>query len=150
MSTTAVYGKPVHDNILRQIVNTKSKVYGLGFPSGSKIQSGYFFKQAGLDLVRNNLKQLLKTELGERVMLPNFGISLQKYLFQPMDQQTFEDLVFEVQSSITKYATGVRILKIRVFPNQTIGLEDLQSLVLSVDLELKELENQIINLEINI
>ena len=122
----------------------------MGFPVGSRSTGGYLFKQAGIDLIKNNLKQLLRTEKGERVMMPNYGVSLRKFVFQPMDQQTFEELTQEVQSAISKYATGVKIIKLAVVRDDRTGFEDLGSLIVKLSLELRELENQVISLEFNI
>lgn len=148
--TTSIYGISVDKTINKQIVNIKPKVYGLGFPVGSRSTGGYLFKQAGIDLIKNNLKQLLRTEKGERVMMPNYGVSLRKFVFQPMDQQTFEELTQEVQSAISKYATGVKIIKLAVVRDDRVGFEDVGSLIVKLSLELRELENQVINLELTI
>tara|TARA_R100000315_G_C5208932_1_gene123813 strand:- start:132 stop:578 length:447 start_codon:yes stop_codon:yes gene_type:complete len=48
------------------------------------------------DAVRNNVKSLLLTERGERIMQPSLGLNLKKYLFEPLD----EDLRLKIESEI--------------------------------------------------
>ena len=49
-----------------------------------------------LEAVKVNVRNLLQTELGERVMQPNLGIQLKRYLFEPFT----EDVKIAIQNSI--------------------------------------------------
>ena len=49
-----------------------------------------------LEAVKVNVTNLLQTELGERVMQPNLGIQLKRYLFEPFT----EDVKIAIQNSI--------------------------------------------------
>ena len=51
-----------------------------------------------LEAVKQNVLNLCSTELGERVMQPNLGVSIKKYLFEPFS----EDLVVQVQDTIVE------------------------------------------------
>jgi len=46
--------------------------------------------------VRNNIKSLLLTERGQRIMQPSLGLNLKKYLFEPINQ----DIVSRIESDI--------------------------------------------------
>ena len=51
-----------------------------------------------LEAVRNNVKSLLLTERGERMMQPSLGLNLKKYLFEPLNDDlklTIENEIFE-------------------------------------------------------
>ena len=39
-------------------------------------EGAYFTGETGVDLIRNNLRQLLLCNKGERVMLPDYGLNL--------------------------------------------------------------------------
>ena len=39
-----------------------------------------------LEAVKQNVLNLCSTELGERVMQPNLGVSIKKYLFEPFQK----------------------------------------------------------------
>lgn len=96
----------------------KLKPYGFSFPVSNK-GGGYLKRSSGLELVKNNLKQLLLTNRGERVMLPNYGTNLREYLMEPLDQALFSQIRREIIESISKYARNVNLLKIQIIPGDT-------------------------------
>ena len=74
-----------------------------------------FGKATGVDLIKNNLEQLIRTEKGERVMLPDYGLALKKYLFSPLDETTYALLKEDILKNIRKYFSIGRVLKLVVF-----------------------------------
>ena len=46
---------------------------------------GYFATQSGVRQIRSDLLALILTNQGERIMLPNFGCDLRRFLFEPGD-----------------------------------------------------------------
>ena len=107
-------------------------------------------KESGVELIRNNLKQLLSTDLGERVLLPRYGLNLKKYLFQPMDEELFEAIKSEILGTMSRYANNVRVLKLRVVPLDDYGLEGLQALKVVLSLQLKESDNLVFEVGVKI
>ena len=83
--TVNVYGKIPPRYIKQSPTSKRQEVYGLAFPLGSAPNGGFLSKKSGVDLIKGAVKQLLLTERGERIMLPNFGCNLRKFLFQPLD-----------------------------------------------------------------
>ena len=61
------------------------------------------------DLVEQNLKNLLLTIPGERVMDPTFGVGLATYLFEPNDPITYADIQAKIQQQVQKYMPFVQI-----------------------------------------
>ena len=58
---------------------------------------GYFASTSTtIEAVKNNIRNLLLTEAGERIMQPHFGLSLRSVLFEQMDG----DLDLEIQEDI--------------------------------------------------
>ena len=49
-----------------------------------------------IEAVKQNILNLCSTELGERVMQPNLGLRLKRFLFEPFS----EDIVTQVQNTI--------------------------------------------------
>jgi len=95
------------------------KDYGFAFPLGD-IDSGKFLaKSSDLQLVKGQLKQLLFTNRGERVMLPSYGTNLRRFLMEPMDQATFSQIKREILESFSKYARNVAVNKLQIFPGST-------------------------------
>jgi len=113
--TINVYGKALPPKS-RNTVNLKlDKTIGFKYPIDTRPVRGYFTKQTGIELIKNNLRQLIKTEPGERFMLPNYGCNLRRYLMEPMDQATFSQVRDTIKNSIYKYLSNVSILKLSVF-----------------------------------
>jgi hypothetical protein len=126
-TTTNTYGAN-NPYIPTKGVESKHKsIYGLGWPfvrpknrvvetEDIKIsnESSYVSKEAGVALIKNNVKQLLSTTTGERLMLPDFGVELEKYLFEPADETTFSMIKEEVSAALDTYFDTVKIIALRV------------------------------------
>lgn len=57
---------------------------GVPYPI-TKHARGYFRIQSGLDQIKSDLLALILTNSGERVMMPQFGVDLRRFLFEPND-----------------------------------------------------------------
>ena len=91
-----------------------------------------------LDAVRVNLKSLILTEMGERVMQPNLGVSIKKYLFEPFS----EDIVVQIQDTIVEsmnfWLPFVQLNDIRVKMSDNDSAEGRSTMEISVDFSLKQ------------
>lgn len=113
-SSTTVYGKVVQ-TIPRNILTLKlNKEVGMMYPIPNPAYRGYFSKVAGLELYKANLRQLIRTDKGERFMLPDYGCSLKEYLMEPLDSITFEQIKEDIANSISKYLDKITISKLQV------------------------------------
>lgn len=132
--TTTVYGSTTSVGIKKTISNSGwEKLVGLQYPLHASLGKGFFSKESNIPLIKNNIRQLLQTERGERVMLPNFGVSLRRFLFQQLDQQTFEEIREEVLYSLKNYVPGIQVTKIRVIESSTEN-----KIIISLDIRLRE------------
>jgi phage baseplate assembly protein W len=148
--TTSIYGRSPSIGIQKDVISTTKKVYGLGYPLPLTPKKGYFAKQSGVTLVRNNLRQLLMTNKGERVMLPDYGTNLQAYLFEPLDKFTVQNIRDDILHAISKYAAGVSVTKLQVYPNNKVNLEGVQGINVVLHVQVQELDNQIIDVKVEI
>ena len=84
--------------VVKDTKDFDSYAYGITLPL-RRGETG-FFEQAfvSFEQAKSNLKNLLLTRKGERVMQPNFGTGLHSLLFEQIDD-TFES---RVQETITK------------------------------------------------
>lgn len=121
----------------------RQEIYGLDYPLGRTRDSGGFFKKnSGRQMVRQAIEQLIKTEKGERIMLPNFGCTLRKYLFQPITQDLFEDIKDNITRAFNSYIVGATLRKVGIFETgeyDAAGGNQLR-VVLSVTLDADDLE----------
>ena len=67
--------------------------------------NGYYFKlnNNDKDAIRADLLHLLLTNKGERLYLPDFGSDLRKYIFEPNDSITHEDIRNNLNETIKRY-----------------------------------------------
>ena len=54
-------------------------------------------------LIRQNLKMLVLTSPGERVMIPDFGVGVRTYLFENFSDTIFIDLTNAIKKQAQKY-----------------------------------------------
>ena len=148
--TVEVFGSVPPRYMKRGITSQKQEVYGLSFPLGSALGGGFFSKRSGIVMIREAVKQLLLTERGERVMLPNFGCNLRKFLFQPLNESTFESIKREIQYSFKNYIVGAHIAKLAVFPMGEAGPAGGNSLKVVLSLQIDSADLEIFDVEVNI
>lgn len=118
-NNTVVYGKAPANITAKAVTSKLDKQIGFKYPIESDPKKGYFSKLTGLKLIRANISQLLRTEKGERFMLPNYGCDLRKYLMEPMDQTLFNQIRKDILDSIGRYLNTVTVSKIQVFETKT-------------------------------
>ena len=83
-------------------------------------------------LIRQNLKMLILTDPGERVMLPDFGVGLRTYLFENFSDTVYYEIETKIEEQVKKYLPVVYINKVN-FDNSnpdanTLGLQIVYSI----------------------
>jgi phage baseplate assembly protein W len=132
------YGREVPKSASFDIKSKGEKYFGLNFPFGN-LSEGLFLKKAsGVELIKSNLRQLLLTRRGERVMRPNFGTNLKDYLMEPLDQALLNRIRREIIESVYRYASNVDLLKIQVIPIESATLSGGHALNIKLFCALKE------------
>ena len=76
--------------------------YGIGLQFG-RGEKGYFSTKADKRLITDNLKQIILTNPGERVHNPDFGVGLERYLFEPNDDILTSTLKDVIKTQVRKY-----------------------------------------------
>ena len=61
------------------------------------------------DVVKQNLKMLVLTIPGERIMLPDFGCGLYRLLFEPMSPVTYQQVSTVIHKQVQKYMPFINI-----------------------------------------
>tara|TARA_Y100001972_G_C7619735_1_gene310775 strand:- start:136 stop:546 length:411 start_codon:yes stop_codon:yes gene_type:complete len=73
----------------------------------------YEYHGTVVDVVKQNLKNILLTNPGERVMDPDFGVGVSRFLFEV--KGTFEDILRDrVYRQISKYAPYVQLEDVEI------------------------------------
>ena len=74
-----------------------------GFVGNSTIKS----------VAKQNLKMLLLTSPGERMMIPNFGVGLRRYIFEPLNEETFGSIESRINQQVQRYLPYISIVNIK-------------------------------------
>lgn len=86
---------------------------GIAFPFRAD-ETGFPRANSGLELITDSIQVILLTEVGERLMRPNFGSRLRSYLFENVDDFTMEAIKAEVFRALLEQEPRVIILNIDV------------------------------------
>ena len=138
------------------IDNDTNKYVGIDLPiRKSHDVQGYFASTSTtIEAVKNNIRNLLSTHAGERLMQPNLGINLRKYLFQQVTDefivQIQDDILdvlemwlpfVEVRDIIVKVGNNVSELLIEVVFNITQDPNTLNSVQISIASTSEQVDN---------
>jgi hypothetical protein len=92
------------------------KGYSVVLPFNYNKEDGpYALNKTLLDVVKQNLKTLILTDRGERIMLPDFGVGLKRFLFNNLNQTTSLEIRSEVETQVRKYLPFVQIEEVNVY-----------------------------------
>ena len=74
-----------------------------------------------LDAVKTNIKNLLLTDIGERVMQPTLGIKLKKFLFEQFTDETILGVETTIIDTLGYWMPFVKIneIKVKMSDNET-------------------------------
>lgn len=67
-------------------------------------------KNKGNEMVRAQVSQILLTSPGERVMLPNFGVDIDSFLFEQITPDLLRQLKDEILEQIAEYASNLEVV----------------------------------------
>lgn len=71
--------------------------------------NGQMLWSEGEDNIRESMMIILRTRPGERLMMPEFGCNLERYLFEPNTLATLTLIQEEVRRAITRWERRVRV-----------------------------------------
>jgi len=98
----------------------KTRYINIDFPFKDSDKGFYLnLNQTDRDAIRADLLHLLLTNKGERLYLPDFGSDLKKYIFEPNDAITHEEIRDNLNETIKTYIPNVIINSIE-FKNNDV------------------------------
>lgn len=77
---------------------------------------------AGDQLVRQSIEVIFDTEPGERVMLPNFGCGLRRFLMEPNSPATRTAIRQEIGDSLRRWEPRIQVSEVDVAPGDDPAL----------------------------
>ena len=100
--------------------------YSVRLPLTQDSGDGYTMIKRIKTLVKQNLKMLILTNPGERVMEPEYGVGIRQFLFESFESDVFARIDNKIRKQVALYMPAVQITKLR-FANSdpdtnTLGL----------------------------
>jgi len=86
--------------------------FGVALPLQRDSADGFAMIKTIKKLVKQNLKMLLLTNPGERVMAPNFGVGIKQFLFHNFGTNTQVQIEDKIKEQVKIYMPAVRISEI--------------------------------------
>jgi len=72
-------------------------------PLSTSSIDGYTLIKSYKELVAQNLKNLIFTIPGERIMNPDFGVGIKRYLFEQNTPETYQVITARIKKQVLKY-----------------------------------------------
>ena len=70
-------------------------------------------------MAEQNLKMVILTNPGERIMQPDFGAGIRQLLFEPANTNTVEDVKNRIQTQVNRYLPYINLIELNVFVSET-------------------------------
>ena len=99
-----------------------SRAYDANYASGSSDGGGVFVSSySTLEQSVSNLKMLLLTRLGERIMQPGFGTTIQSTLFENLGSGTRQALDDSITGALERWLPYMILEELDIFENRVQG-----------------------------
>lgn len=94
----------------------RKQYYGIKFPLTANNLDGFFLdlNEKVEDKVASEILHTILTPKRSRIRKPEFGTNLAKYIFEPSDELTWEDVKSEVIEAVSSYVANVDLTEISV------------------------------------
>ncbi len=87
---------------------------GIAFPFRIDPQTKGIAKAQGAEKIRQNIHQLLRTHIGERVMQREYGCSLRQLLHEPNDDALHALIRYQIQTAIVRWAPEIVLQNVSI------------------------------------
>ena len=67
-------------------------------------------KLYNLESIYQSIDNIINTEKGQRLFLPEFGVDLWQYLFEPMTYEVVNQVYYEVYDALERWEPRIKIL----------------------------------------
>ena len=100
---------------------------------------GYFASTSTtIEAVKNNIRNLLLTEAGERIMQPHFGLSLRSVLFEQMDGDLDLEIQEDILNKLNFWLPFVNVEDIQIFGIEDDGNFDKNTVAVKIDFNINQ------------
>lgn len=101
-------------------MNNKRQYYGIKYPFTVNNEDGLFIDLNDniRDKVGSEIAHVLLTPKKSRIMMPEFGTDLLKFIFNENIERNWDDIEDEIKDSVAKYVPNASIESIRAFRDE--------------------------------
>ena len=94
----------------------KVQNFGIKYPFTNKDFQNYFLDvcKDTKDMVRGQIMHVIFTPKGQRLREPEFGTDLIRYIFEPNEELTWDELKNEITDSVQRYVDNVSLDNIQI------------------------------------
>ncbi len=92
---------------------TMAKNIGVG---NSPATTNDILVDTDIDAIKNSIRNIFTTRKGQKILTPEFGSSLEQYLFEPITEIYARAIGDDILTSIEKYEPRIQVLKVLVAP----------------------------------
>lgn len=131
-SPSVIVKKPitVYTDLKLDLTPTNSVGLGLNVAKANDI-----VVNTDYDAIRNSIRNIFTTKPGQKLLTPNFGSALERYLFEPVTDTMARIIGNEILNQIETFEPRVEVLNVEVAPQPDLNQYSIQ--VLYTFLELK-------------
>ena len=86
--------------------------YAVRLPLTEDSGTGYTMIIRLKELIKQNMRMLILTNPGERVMVPEYGVGIKQFLFENFEKDIFQRIDQKIRQQVTKYMPAVNIDRI--------------------------------------
>ena len=86
--------------------------FGVALPLNRSSADGFVMIKSLKRLFSQNLKMLILTNPGERVMRPSFGVGIKSYLFESYQENVQAQINSKIRKQVETYMPAIQIIKI--------------------------------------
>ena len=98
---------------------------GFQFPIEVDEVNGHFKMSQGEQSICESIKVILMTSKGERMMRPEFGCNLKRYVYESMNYTTLKSIEEEVTDALNQWEPRIMNVEVIVSPAHETGRLDI-------------------------
>lgn len=92
--------------------------YQASLPLSRDSEDGFALVKSLRANIKQNLKMLILTSPGERVMQPKFGVGIKKYLFEMANESVFSEADSLIREQVAIYLPYVKIKNVQFYSEE--------------------------------
>jgi hypothetical protein len=89
------------------------------------------------EAIRQDIRAFIFTNKGERIMRPDFGTNIKKYIFEPNDQIIRDKIIEEISEGINKFFPYVKLISVNAFTSNNDNTLSDNEIKVEIKLEIK-------------